>query len=153
AVTTHFTTSQRGLGCGSPRVALPCDALHWCRQPDNKAGWLPAKARRQRLRLTENYLSSSSLGFVHPYGGRDVVGGFLFKEESVHVWVIKCRSCSYCRGYAINAREAAEPEHVDEALTAAHIGTVALVIHKHVIGIAARRNGRAHISASRIYGC
>jgi hypothetical protein len=38
---------------------------------------------------------------------------------------MKRRPRSYCRGYVINAHEAAELEHVDEALTAAHVGTVA----------------------------
>jgi hypothetical protein len=98
-------------------------------------------------------VASVFLRFAHPNGGSDTVGGLNCKEEPVDVRVIKRRPCPYCRGYVINAREAPELKHVDEALTAAHVGTVAFVIHKHVIGIAARRNCRAYISASRIYGC
>jgi hypothetical protein len=70
--------------------------------------------------------------------------------RKINVWIIKRRPCSYSRGYVIDARDTAELEHVDEALTASHIGAVAFLIHQHLIGIAARRNGRVHISASRI---
>src|SRR5262245_61917754 len=93
------------------------------------------------------------LRFVNPYGGSNAVGGFNGKEEPVRVWVVKRRPCSDCRGYVINAREAAELEHVDEAFTAAQVGTVAFFIHKHAVGIAARGNCGGQISVARIYGC
>src|SRR5262249_33738155 len=77
------------------------------------------------------------------------MGGFDREEEPIDVGVVERRPCSYRRGDLSNAREAAELKYVDEALTAAHVGTVALVIHKHVIGIPARRDDRTHVSASR----
>src|SRR5262245_46792544 len=96
---------------------------------------------------------SVSLRFVNPYGGRDAGDSFNRKEEPVHVWVVKRRPRSYRRGYLIDAQETAELKHVDEALAAAHISTVAFVINKHVVGIAARGNGGCQISVARINGC
>ena len=84
----------------------------------------------QRQKQAWRVAVSVSLRFVDPYGGSDTVGGLNCKEEPVDVWVIKCRACSHRRGYVINAREAPELKHVDEALTAAHVSAVAFVIHK-----------------------
>ena len=73
----------------------------------------------------------------------------------VHVVCIGWLSVAMCGALLqfVPVLERAGLGDVDEALTAAHVSTLAFVIHKHVIGIAARRNGSVHISASRIYGC